>query len=492
MLSTVEKVQRSKQQRVVEAKDKEPEVEREREPGVAERSAGVPARQPTPSTAFDARRRTREDPAIRLRRSRVDVRGPDRAPPPGPQNPLGSSTRTHATRTLSQEPRPNARDPYVRYKQEIRDQLARAGVPGRSNDRVHVDDVDKEHGESVARTLAGRTSLVGGSEVSLNTRGLPGNFQSKHLSPAEMQRYQSFDQRMGRLFQSNPSIDDVARLGAEGFARSVTEKQLRLENIRNHTPSDGKKTFVNMSWGETPHETADKIMGSIAMSPPSSKLRSEVTKFLGREPRSEQDMQKVMKGLIYPAVERAMGTPEHKAQMGAARKGLEEELARGREKNILVFNAAGNAFSDATQLGKPNFSVSSVSGIKGMINVGSVDLNGRGTRDDRVSSFSSDGRIDIAAPGKDIPVGLRNGRVERVEGTSFASPNAVDVARAISAANPRLSADDIARLITDPRAANDIPGTSRDGRGHVDPFAAVMLARDPTLTRAQIDALRRR
>jgi hypothetical protein len=279
-----------------------------------------------------------------------------------------------------------------------------------------------------------------------------------------MKRFSSFEQRGEKLFQSDPGIDAVSRYAAEGFSRSVTEKQLRMENIRNNTPADGKKTFVNMSWGETPHETAQNVVKSIIMSPPGSKMRSEVEKFLGgREPRSQQDMDRVMKGLIYPAVERAMATPEHQARMAGARKGLEEELARGRDKNILAFNAAGNAFEDASRLGKPSFSASSVSGVKGLINVGSVDLNGRGTKDDRVSGFSSDGQIDIGAPGKDIPVGLRGGRVERVEGTSFAS-----------------------------RAVNDIAGTRRDGRGHVDPFAAVMLARDPTLTRAQIDDLRRR
>jgi hypothetical protein len=471
--TTIQRRERARVERTVQDRDDERErtaaaAAAPQPTGVAERSHAAPSPQPTRATAADARTRVRADPLTRLRRA-------------------------HAERALRGEPNPNARDPFVRHKQEIGAQLDRLGVNRTSRDRVHIDDVDRDHGAAVARTAAGRTSLARGSDVRLNTEGLPRDFRSRHLSPEQARRYDTFDGRMERMIRGNPGVDQLARFGAEQLERTLLEKQMRLENIRNNTPNDGNKTFVNMSWGQTPHESADNMMGAIMMARPGSRLRNEVSKFLGHEPRSQEDAERVMRGMVYPALDRTMRTPEHQARMQAARTGLEQELSRGRERGILAFQAAGNAYEDASRFGRPDFSKSSTDGVRGLITVGAVDLRGPGTADDRVTSFSSDGRIQVSAPGKDIPVGrVRRGVPQREDGTSFASPNAVDVARAMSAANPRLSANDIARLITDPRAVNDIRGTTRDGAGHLDPFAAVMLARDPSLTRAQIDALRMR
>lgn len=76
------------------------------------------------------------------------------------------------------------------------------------------------------------------------------------------------------------------------------------------------------------------------------------------------------------------------------------------------------------------------------------------------------------------------------EGTSFASPVALEAAYLADAVRPGLTVDQLARLITDPRAVYDIPGTTRDGAGAVDHFAVALLARNPNLTRAQIDGAR--
>lgn len=462
-----------------------------REPGVQERSAEVPAATPTHTTAMDARARARGDAQTRLRERVAQKAAPTRTR--ATPSPLEGRHQREARRTLSGERAPNARDPYVQHQSRIREQLRVNGALHPPNSRVHIDDVDRDHGRSVARTAAGRTSLVPGGDVSINTNGLPAGFQSRHLTPAEQARFNGFEARAERLTRGNPSVQDYARVGADSMVQSVREKQLRLENIRNNVPNDGRPTFVNMSWGQTGHEAAQNVLGAISMSPENSAARREVRNFLGgREPQNQQDVDRVMRGLIYPQLQRAMQTPEHRAEMGAARAGLEAEVARGRQANMLVFQSAANSFEDASRLGNSAFSASSTSGIRGMITVGSVDINGPGTRDDRVSSFSSSGQIDISAPGSRIPVGQERGRTTHVDGTSFSSPYMADVARAMHSANPRLRADDIARLLADPRASNNIPGTVRDGRGHVDPFAAVMIARDPTITREQIEAARRR
>lgn len=444
--------------------------------------------QPTHLTAMDARARVRGDAQARLR-ERVTARAtPDRARTPSP---LEGRYQREARRTLSGERAPNARDPYVRHQAEIREQLRANGALGPANSRVHVDDVDREHGRSVARTAAGRTALIQGGDVSVNTQGLPRGFRSQHLSAAEQQRFDSFNGRIEQMMtRGNPTLQDHTRIAAESMVQSVREKQMRLENVRRNTPNDGRPTFVNMSWGQTRHEAAQNIMGSIGMSPENSPARQEVRRFLGgRDPQNERDVDRVMRGLIYPQLDRAMQTPEHRAQMQQARDGLEAEVQRGRDANILVFQSAANSFEDASRLGRPEFSASSTSGIRGMITVGAHDINGPGPKDDRVSSFSSSGAVDIAAPGTNMPVG-RNRSMQ--DGTSFSSPYMADVARAMAAANPRLNANDIARLMADPRASRDIPGTTRDGRGAIDPFAAVMIARDPTMTREQIEAARMR
>ena len=44
--------------------------------------------------------------------------------------------------------------------------------------------------------------------------------------------------------------------------------------------------------------------------------------------------------------------------------------------------------------------------------------------------------------------------------------------------NPSLTPDDIEKIMTDPAVARDIPDTDSDGAGHVDPVAAVRIARD--------------
>ncbi len=108
----------------------------------------------------------------------------------------------------------------------------------------------------------------------------------------------------------------------------------------------------------------------------------------------------------------------------------------------------------------------------------------------------------LSAPAVNLPVGGRSGggglgglgagleRPADATGTSFASPYVAQVAYLMDAANPRLSADELARLLTDPRAVRDLPGTDRDGAGAIDPFAAVLLARNPALSRAAIDEAR--
>ena len=239
--------------------------------------------------------------------------------------------------------------------------------------------------------------------------------------------------------------------------------------------------------------------------PKGTPLYEEATKFLGHPPTVKQkdpfspreldkeEFNKIKKELIDPKIRAAMAKPEFKAHVATARKELETELALGRKAGILVFQAAGNDHIIASGAGDASMSTGITTGTKGLITVGGVDIGKPGHEDDTIYKKSSEGAVQISAPGINVPVGVGRPNALKpkdLEGTSFASPIAAETAYAMSAANPNLSADEIAKLITDPRASHDIAGTTRDGQGHIDQFAAVVLAKNPKLSGAQIDALR--
>ena len=138
---------------------------------------------------------------------------------------------------------------------------------------------------------------------------------------------------------------------------------------------------------------------------------------------------------------------------------------------MLPFSAALNDLERAEALGHPEWATLADANVDGLITVGAVDLDGN------MAPFSNPGHVELAAPGVDIPVGGPDGNAD-TSGTSFASPIALQTAFLMHAANPDLTADDIARLIQDPRALVDVPGTDRDGGGRLDPFEAIRLAEE--------------
>jgi subtilase family protein len=408
-------------------------------------------------------------------------------PPPmdAPADPLGASDRELARRALAVEPEPDTSNAYVARELEARWLLTRLGINLVSTDRVHIDDGDPDHGGAVTRTAAGKTSIATGSAVSLNLAGTPRDYTSPNISPDQLERYRAFPN-----MPKNASIDVLAKLAATSLEMTLIEKTLRLENVRLHTPNDGKKTFVNMSWGETPAEAAQELTMGIASAPRGTALYQATLQVVGHTPRSEADLTRLLKQLAYPALKRAMSEPSFQSRMQAARAALQAEIARGRDHGILVFQAAGNSYEDAVRLlGDPTLSISSTNGIRGLITVGAVDIGHGRLWEEKPSVFTSAGQISVAAPGVNIPVGVLHGRPQNEEGTSFSSPAALNVARAMSAANPDITADEIARLITDPRAVEGSMDT-RSGVGNIDPFAAVLLAVNPNLTLHQIDAAR--
>lgn len=445
--------------------------------------------------------------------------------------PYGVDARRLANEALAPATRPSARHALMRHRAEVVRRLELLGLFRASGDHVHISDVDLEHGGAVLRAAVGLVPLVKTVTSSMSVDGVPEDFAKSHLSLEQFARFHvvySNDDAAGPPV----GFDDLLRDGLDEMERLVLEKRLRVLQLtaqRDALP-EAKRIFVNMSFGQSPDRIAKTIAESAMMAEPGSPLYALVVKTLGEKPvavpeeafmeppapsrcdppaseeapwegppedgppidfaKLERQLETVKRRLVYPALQRAMATPEHQSRMQTARAQLDTALFAARKVGILVFEAAGNEYADAKRTGRPEMSKSGSTGALGMLRIGALDV-GRlaDPRDDRVAKFSAAGRIALSAQGTKLPVWIQMGRVEDSEGTSFASPLAlgVGVATASVAKDPDVTPDGVAKLLTDPRAVHDIPRTTRDGAGALDDFAAIILAANPDLDRKTID-----
>jgi hypothetical protein len=75
-------------------------------------------------------------------------------------------------------------------------------------------------------------------------------------------------------------------------------------------------------------------------------------------------------------------------------------------------------------------------------------------------------------------------------GTSFASPIEIESAWAIDAVVPTLTDAELIDLLLHPAANTGVNGPELAGVGRTDLFAAVLLARHPSVDRATVDEIR--
>jgi hypothetical protein len=208
----------------------------------------------------------------------------------------------------------------------------------------------------------------------------------------------------------------------------------------------------------------------------------------GRTHFDAQDLAQLKRVLIYPKLRKQITAT--KAAARDMRGWLEETVAQARQAGIMLFQAAGNSYRSTAAAGDPAMSTGTTE-AKGIFLVGGVDPKGPGMADDAIYADSSEGAISGAAPAVGVPTGTDpNGPTTVVDGTSFATPLMVEAAFTIAAINPALSFEQIEAILTDPRVAHDVAGTTRDGAGSVDFLAAFLLAKDPTLSRVQIEQIR--
>jgi hypothetical protein len=409
---------------------------------------------------------------------------------------FGPASKENAERALAQEPNPDPSHPYVKEKADTRRRLGQLGLAKPGKDRMFVHDVDQTHGEQVTRTLAGKTALIPGAEVTTDApRGAAYVEGKKKL----------WEETAKPFGKKDASVDDFVKDEVRHFPDVVgsTGNPIREARLQAAAKGDGKKTFMNMSHGATPDMSANRIAARMMLAEKGTKLYDETVAALGHEPRIEampdggkkldgDDMAKLKKDVIYPRMRKEMETPEYEAEMKRAQAYLDNEVKLARGAGIMVFQSAMNDHRGAEKAGDPMMSATLTANTKGIVRVGATKQNGAGTADDEIAAFSGEGPVTLSASGTAIPVGVdANGKVKDVDGTSFASPIATETAYAMSAANPNLSLDQIETLMKDPRVARDIAGTTRDGAGVIDPFAAVLLAKNPKLTSAQIEDIRK-
>ena len=407
---------------------------------------------------------------------------------------FGPASKENAERALANEPDPDPDHPYVQEKGVTSRRLGQLGLDQPGDDRIFVKDLDERHGAAVTRTIAGKTGLARGAEIT--TDAPRGDAYARG-------RDEYFKRTAHPFGKADPTVDDFVRADVHSFPKDLAFRGHTISQARQEVEArnDGKKTFMNMSYGRSPDEAADLIAKRMLVAKPGTKLREETIAALGREPNimeidgrrvaTVEDLETLKRKVIFPKMQAEMATDEHQQEMSRARAYVESEVAQARDAGILVFQAAGNSHASAGAAGDAQMSASLTSGVKGIFRVGATVPHGPGTADDQVAPFSSGGKVTASTSGVGVPVGLNeDGTALDLSGTSLASPIMTETAFAVSSANPDLSIDEIESILTDPRVARDIQGTERDGAGVVDQFAAVLLAKDRTLTADQIEKIR--
>ncbi len=450
-------------------------------------------------------------------------------------SPFGEAAQAMAKDALAITAKAEPGHPYLQYKAAIRMRLEKLGLIKASHDFIHIDDVDTEHGPAVLRSAVGLDPLVTSISSTMSVGDVPAGFARDHLRPeqylrlaSELEPQSSEGPDLGE--GEMPTFEALLQSGLHEYELTILAKKLRIDMMIEHRDELPAKAriFTNMSWGSSPEVIAMQIAQQMFMAPPDSELHQLAKRVLGEEleappmgdddaepappcgegfraqarmpiwfaneavpPDYERLMSQVAtlkELLVYPELNKALARPDMKRIVQTARNDLTATLREGRRAGILVFEAAGNEFMEADAAGQPEGSASTTAYAHGPILVGAIDMGEPlDIRDDRVADFSSEGNIAFSTPGVNVPVWLEEGRIVNSSGTSFASPIALEDAALVGAIAPKLSVEGILRVLSDPRVALDIPGTTRDGAGVVDPFAAALVAANPKLTRAQID-----
>lgn len=142
---------------------------------------------------------------------------------------------------------------------------------------------------------------------------------------------------------------------------------------------------------------------------------------------------------------------------------IEEAVNYAKQKGVLVVAAAGNDNSNCDSY--------SPAGDKGVFTVSAVDNSYN------KASFSNYGStVMVAAPGVDIISTVPDNSYEYRNGTSMAAPTVVGIAAMLKAENPKLTPDEIEKILIS--SSNDIMAKGKDdysGYGFVNAYKALQM-----------------
>lgn len=431
---------------------------------------------------------------------RPPQRAPQRAPQRPPQQPVRPqhpqrqpSTREAAQNALRETKPVAASDPHKQHIDAVRSQLDEAGLPSSApHTRLVVND-QGDHGRAVTRAAVGDVGPGRGAETHLQeVRNDPQSQQALHHDAATNDRLASIDRAGRALERGNASLDQLGTMGTNILEGMVHQHRAELGRVRElaqkENKANGEKpTVANMSWGTSVQQVAlgnpgePGLAAAAVHAPKGSPLHKELTKELGHAP-SQRDIPAVSK-MIAERMQKTMDDKEAGAGLRGAKEKLGNELKEAAEKDkVHVVAAMGNQQEHATRgMGNESWGSSIIHDVPNHISVGASDLgkDPKKVGDERISSFSSAGQVEVAAPGVQSPVGTPKkpgGAPAKWDGTSFSSPYVAGTVALMLQANPNLTSQQIRETLQG--TAHDIKGTERDGAGVVDPVAAVRRARE--------------
>lgn len=430
-----------------------------------------------PTSGRQPSRPTRAEPPMpAVTTFRHEAAGRTRAAPVDP--------RRAAERALSETRPPASTDPMRQHIEQVRRDLSAAGLPASAPDvRVVINDGDLEHGGAVTRAAVGDVGPGRGAQARLLTieqTDPATRAAALGLDAATEQRLRSVGPDIEQAQRGRATIDQLARTGTNILEDTVQSHRRELQRVRELAREDpSKPTVANMSWGGTVQQTAFALASDALRAPRDSALHRELTRELGRAPDARRDVA-VVGRILAERMQRNMDDPVGGRGLRDAKAAFGLELAAASERDrVTVTTSMANQQQDAdTTLGNPVWGASIIHDVPGHISVGATNVaNPRRIGDETMAPFSSDGQVEVAAPGVQSPVGPpdRRGRAQRWDGTSFSAPYVAGTAALMLQANPRLTTPQIQQLLQ--ATARDLPGT-RDGAGIVDPVAAVQRARE--------------
>jgi subtilisin family serine protease len=213
---------------------------------------------------------------------------------------------------------------------------------------------------------------------------------------------------------------------------------------------------------ETPHAHGTAMAGAIAAHhkligvAPGVRLLA-VRAFAGEGESAQGSTFNVMKGLDWAARQNARVV--NMSFAGPADQMFADMLAKARLRGMVLIAAVGNAGPRSP----PLYPAADAH----VIGVTATDIN-----DKLLKQANRGSQVVVAAPGVDVLVPAPDASYQMTTGTSVAAANATGVAALLLARNPKLTPAQVRALLI--KSAHKIPGKKRDvGAGVIDALRAV-------------------